>query len=75
MYVCMYVCIHVCMYVCMYVCPQLTKIACQELTCLYQFNVQARSLRVQSLTIARNYTWNEKGDGKGVKKVLQDLST
>ena len=54
--------------VCMYVCPQLTKIACRELTCLYQFNVQARSLRAHSLTIARNCTRNEKGDGTGVKK-------
>ena len=55
-------------HVCMYVRLQLTKIACRELTCLYQFNVQARSLRVQSLTIARNCTRNEKGDGKGVKR-------
>ena len=45
----------------MYVCPQLTKIAYRELTCLYQFNVQARSLWVQTLTIARNCTRNEKG--------------
>ena len=51
----------------MYVCPQLTKITCRELPCLYQFNVQARSLRVQSLTMARNCTRNEKGDVKGVK--------
>ena len=62
-------------HVCMYVCPQLTKIACRELTCLYQVNVQARSLRVQSLTIGRNCTRNKKGDGMGVKKVLEDLST
>ena len=48
---------------------QLNKIACRELTCLYQFNVQARSLRVQSLNIARNSTRNEKGDGKGVKRL------
>ena len=39
-----------------------------DLTCLYQINVQARSLGKQFLTNARKYVQNEKkGEGKGVK--------
>ena len=41
-----------------------------DLTCFYQFNVQARSLGTQFLTNARKYVPNEnsteKGEGKGV---------
>ena len=49
MYVCMYICMSVYMYVCMYVCMYVSRhrrLSDQmpDLTCLYQINVQARSL-------------------------------
>ena len=46
-----------------------------DLTCLYQINVQARSLGTQYLTNARKYVPNEKkGEKKGVKTKETDTN-
>ena len=54
------------MYVCMCVCTPTDdcQIKKPDLTCLYQINVQARSLGTQILTNARKYVSNEIGTGE-----------
>ena len=58
---------NVCMY--LYMLTNDCQVTCWELTCLYKFNIQARSLRVLSPTRARNCIWIEKGFYKSFKSI------